>query len=112
MWSQTARLHCATRPCGTTTGSCSTRCCPGAAGEAALRGAAVGACDGIVPDVTLRGRGGFEVCRALRERDCWAPVLLLTARGRVGDGIRGLDAGAGDCLPKPFDFGELLARLR
>jgi two-component system, OmpR family, response regulator len=48
----------------------------------------------------------------LRERECWAPVLMLTARGQVGDRIRGLDAGADDYLAKPFDFGELLARLR
>ena len=43
---------------------------------------------------------------------CWAPVLMLTARGQVADRIRGLDAGADDYLVKPFDFGELLARLR
>jgi two-component system OmpR family response regulator len=81
-------------------------------GEAALRDASVWDYDGIVLDVMLPGRDGFEVCRALRERGCWAPVLLLTARGRVGDRIHGLDAGADDYLAKPFDFGELLARLR
>src|SRR3954451_11922193 len=60
----------------------------------------------------LPKRDGFEVCRALRGRGCWAPVLMLTARRAVDDRIRGLDAGADDYLPKPFDFGELLARLR
>jgi two-component system OmpR family response regulator len=81
-------------------------------GESALRDASVWDYDGIVLDVMLPGRDGFEVCRALRERDCWAPVLVLTARGHVDDRIRGLDAGADDYLAKPFDFGELLARLR
>jgi two-component system OmpR family response regulator len=52
------------------------------------------------------------VCRALREEGRWSPVLMLTARDGVGDRIRGLDAGADDYLIKPFDFGELVARLR
>jgi two-component system OmpR family response regulator len=81
-------------------------------GEQALLEAAVWDYDAIVLDVLLPGRDGFAVCRALRERGCWAPVLMLTARGRVADRIGGLDAGADDYLVKPFDFGELLARLR
>jgi two-component system OmpR family response regulator len=81
-------------------------------GERALFEAAVYEYDAIVLDVLLPGRDGFAVCRALRERGCWAPVLMLTARGQVGDRIGGLDAGADDYLVKPFDFGELLARLR
>ena len=81
-------------------------------GDAALMQAAVWEYDAIVLDVMLPGRDGFEVCRMLRERDCWAPILMLTARGQVGDRIRGLDVGADDYLAKPFDFGELLARLR
>ncbi len=68
--------------------------------------------DAIVLDVMLPGRDGFEVCRELRERGVWAPVLMLTARNAVEDRISGLDAGADDYLPKPFAFGELLARLR
>ena len=60
----------------------------------------------------LPGRDGFAVCRALRERERWVPVLMLTARADVSDRIRGLDDGADDYLVKPFDFGELLARLR
>ena len=81
-------------------------------GDAALRQAAVHPYDGIVLDLMLPGRDGMAVCRALRGRGCWAPVLMLTARGGVGDRIRGLDAGADDYLGKPFDFGELLARVR
>jgi two-component system, OmpR family, response regulator len=81
-------------------------------GDAALTQAAVWEYDGIVLDVMLPNRDGFDVCRTLRERDCWAPILMLTARGQVGDRIRGLDLGAADYLAKPFDFGELLARLR
>src|SRR3954454_2421906 len=68
--------------------------------------------DAVVLDVMLPGGDGFSVCRALRERGCWAPVLMLTARDGVDDRIRGLDAGADDYLGKPFDFGELLARVR
>jgi two-component system, OmpR family, response regulator len=81
-------------------------------GEAALMQAAVWDYDAIVLDVMLPRRDGFEVCRVLRERGCWAPVLMLTARGQVADRIEGLDVGADDYLAKPFDFGELLARLR
>lgn len=68
--------------------------------------------DAIVLDVMLPGADGFEICRDLRARERWAPILMLTARDAVDDKIRGLDAGADDYLPKPFDFGELTARLR
>jgi two-component system OmpR family response regulator len=81
-------------------------------GDAALTQAAVYDYDAVILDVMIPGRDGFEVCRTLRERDCWAPVLMVTARRGVDDRIRGLDAGADDYLAKPFDFGELLARLR
>jgi two-component system, OmpR family, response regulator len=81
-------------------------------GDAAVMQAAVWEYDAIVLDVMLPLRDGLDVCRALRERDCWAPVLMLTARGQVSDRILGLDVGADDYLVKPFDFGELLARLR
>jgi two-component system OmpR family response regulator len=81
-------------------------------GETALVQAGVFDYDGILLDIMLPRRDGLAVCAELRERGCWAPVLMLTARGQVGDRIRGLDAGADDYLPKPFDFGELLARLR
>jgi two-component system OmpR family response regulator len=81
-------------------------------GEAALRHAGVWDYDAVVLDLMLPARDGIEVCTVLRERGCWAPVLMLTARGGVPDRIRGLDAGADDYLAKPFAFGELLARLR
>ncbi len=72
--------------------------------------------DAIVLDVILEGTGppmdGFEVCRRLRERGCWSPVLMVTARDGVEDRVQGLDVGADDYLPKPFSFAELLARLR
>jgi len=55
---------------------------------------------------------GVEVCRMLRARGHWVPILMLTARDTVGDRVRGLDAGADDYLIKPFAFAELLARLR
>jgi DNA-binding response OmpR family regulator len=68
--------------------------------------------DAIVLDVLLPGADGYEVCERLRARDRWVPVLMLTALGEVADRIRGLEIGADDYLIKPFDFGELLARVR
>jgi two-component system OmpR family response regulator len=68
--------------------------------------------DAVLLDVLLPGMDGFAVCETLRRRERWMPVLMLTARTDVRDRIRGLDAGADDYLTKPFDFGELLARLR
>jgi two-component system OmpR family response regulator len=68
--------------------------------------------DAIVLDVMIPAPDGFEVCRELRNRGRWAPVLLLTARDSVDDRVTGLDAGADDYLAKPFSFAELLARLR
>lgn len=69
--------------------------------------------DVIVLDVMLPdGLDGFEVCRRLRGKGVWSPVLMLTARDAVEDRVTGLDAGADDYLAKPFAFDELLARLR
>ncbi len=68
--------------------------------------------DAIVLDVMLPDLDGFEVCRSLREKGKWAPVIMLTARDAVTDRVTGLDAGADDYLAKPFSFSELLARLR
>ena len=68
--------------------------------------------DVIVLDVMLPGIDGFEVCARLRRAQRWSPVLMLTARGAVGDRVRGLDVGADDYLAKPFSFAELTARLR
>jgi two-component system, OmpR family, response regulator len=66
----------------------------------------------IILDVMLPDFDGFEVCRGLREKGVWAPVIMLTARDSVGDRVRGLDAGADDYLVKPFSLAELAARLR
>jgi two-component system, OmpR family, response regulator len=68
--------------------------------------------DAVVLDVMIPAPDGFAVCRQMRAKNRWAPVLMLTARDSVDDRIRGLDAGADDYLVKPFSFGELLARLR
>jgi two-component system OmpR family response regulator len=81
-------------------------------GDDALVDAGVWDYDAVVLDLMLPRRDGFEVCRALRERGDGVPILMLTARAQVDDRIRGLDAGADDYLAKPFDFGELLARVR
>jgi two-component system, OmpR family, response regulator len=68
--------------------------------------------DAIVLDVMLGDGDGFDVVRTLRDRQRWAPVLMLTARDGIEDRVRGLDAGADDYLTKPFAFVELLARVR
>lgn len=68
--------------------------------------------DGIILDIMMPGRDGIDVLAALRKAGCKTPILLLTAKTQVDDRIRGLDAGADDYLPKPFDMGELLARIR
>jgi two-component system OmpR family response regulator len=81
-------------------------------GEDALLQARVYDYDAVILDVMIPAPDGVEVCRALRQDGRWAPVLMLTARDGVGDRIRGLDAGADDYLVKPFDYGELIARLR
>jgi len=81
-------------------------------GEDALWMARAVSYDAIVLDVMLPGLDGFAVCRELRGRDVWTPVLLLTARDAVADRVLGLDMGADDYLAKPFTFVELLARLR
>ena len=81
-------------------------------GDAALLQSGVYDYDAVVLDVMLPRRDGLEVCRTLRERGCWAPVLMLTARAAPPERVAGLDAGADDYLAKPFDFDELLARLR
>jgi two-component system, OmpR family, response regulator len=68
--------------------------------------------DAMVLDLLLPGRGGLDVLAELRRRGSAIPVLILTARSAVEDRVRGLDLGADDYLPKPFDFQELQARLR
>ena len=83
-----------------------------ATGDEALVLASLHDYESVLLDVMLPGMDGYEVCRRLRRRDRWLPVLMLTARAEVSDRIQGLDAGADDYLVKPFDFGELLARVR
>jgi DNA-binding response OmpR family regulator len=68
--------------------------------------------DAVVLDLGLPDIDGTEVLRRLRARERAVPVVVLTARGEVGDRVRGLDLGADDYLVKPFAFEELLARLR
>ena len=68
--------------------------------------------DGVVLDIELPVLDGLEVLKRLRRRKSKAPVLMLTARDAVHDRIRGLDLGADDYMTKPFEVGELVARLR
>ena len=81
-------------------------------GEEALYQAAINTYDIVILDVMIPGRDGFEVCRELRKSGLRIPILMLTARDAVEDRIKGLDHGADDYLTKPFEFRELLARLR
>ncbi|MEO8435727.1 MAG: response regulator transcription factor [Pyrinomonadaceae bacterium] len=81
-------------------------------GDDALYRASINDYDAVILDVMLPGRDGFAVCRELRAGGLHIPVLMLTARDAVEDRISGLDTGADDYLTKPFEFGELLARLR
>jgi two-component system response regulator MprA len=68
--------------------------------------------DAVLLDVGLPGMSGLDVCRTLRRSGNRVPILMLTARETIADRIAGLDAGADDYLPKPFDLGELEARVR
>jgi two-component system copper resistance phosphate regulon response regulator CusR len=81
-------------------------------GDAAIYRAAVSPYDAIILDVMLPIRDGFAVCREIRRRGLTTPVLMLTARDAIPDRIAGLDLGADDYLTKPFEFAEVLARLR
>ncbi len=68
--------------------------------------------DAIVLDVMLPGKDGFTVARELRDAKHYVPVLMLTARGRPEDVLKGFESGADDYLPKPFNLDILLARIR
>jgi DNA-binding response OmpR family regulator len=81
-------------------------------GDDALAAARVTAFDGMVLDIMLPGRDGLSVLRQLRGQKNTTPVLLLSARGEVNERVEGLDAGADDYLPKPFELVELVARVR
>ena len=67
--------------------------------------------DAVILDVMLPEMDGFDVCRAIR-RECDVPIIMLTARGEVMDRVVGLELGADDYLPKPFEPRELVARLQ
>lgn len=81
-------------------------------GISGLDCALTGLYDAILLDIMLPRLNGLEVLKSLRAQHITTPVLLLTARSEVEDKIHGLDTGADDYLTKPFDAGELLARLR
>lgn len=81
-------------------------------GEEALDYAREEAYDGIILDIMMPKKNGFQVLEELRREGCRTPILLLTAKGEVEFRIRGLDLGADDYLPKPFAMDELLARVR
>jgi DNA-binding response OmpR family regulator len=83
-------------------------------GESALQWleAGRGDFDIVILDVMLPGRDGFEVATALRKAGNIVPILMLTARGRPDDVLRGFESGADDYLPKPFELAILLARVR
>lgn len=68
--------------------------------------------DGMILDIMVPGKDGFSILNDIREQGNHTPVLLLTARDRIEDRVKGLDLGADDYLVKPFAFDELLARIR
>jgi two-component system copper resistance phosphate regulon response regulator CusR len=81
-------------------------------GEDAVYQAAVTDYDAVILDVLMPKRSGLDACREIRRRRNHVPILMLTARDALADRVTGLDAGADDYLTKPFEFDELLARLR
>jgi DNA-binding response OmpR family regulator len=81
-------------------------------GDEGLWLATEGSFDVIVLDILLPRRNGYQVCRAIRERGDWTPILMLTAKDGDLDEAEGLDTGADDYLAKPFSFPVLVARIR
>ena len=81
-------------------------------GDAAVFQAGTTDYDAVILDVMLPIKDGFAVCRTIRASGSTVPILMVTARDAIDARIEGLDCGADDYLVKPFDFGELLARLR
>jgi DNA-binding response OmpR family regulator len=67
--------------------------------------------DLVITDIILPGIDGIELCRKIREKDPWIPIIMLTALGTTDDKVEGFDAGADDYLVKPFEMRELLARI-
>ena len=81
-------------------------------GADALDYALAGQYDGLILDILMPGLDGIQVLKKLRERGITTPALFLTAKAEVDDRIKGLDTGADDYITKPFDMGELMARVR
>lgn len=81
-------------------------------GEKALFMAEVNPYDLIVLDIMLPGKDGISICKELRSKKIAVPILMLTAKDKIGDKVLGLDSGADDYLTKPFSFEEFLARVR
>jgi two-component system response regulator MprA len=81
-------------------------------GASALEAIAADKPDVLILDVMMPGIDGLTVCRVLRAQGDQTPILMLTARTETSDRVAGLDAGADDYLPKPFELEELLARIR
>jgi two-component system, OmpR family, copper resistance phosphate regulon response regulator CusR len=81
-------------------------------GEEGERLAAAAPYDGIILDLMLPDHDGVEICRNLRRAGMKTPILILTALSTTADKVTGLDAGADDYLTKPFEFDELIARVR
>jgi two-component system, OmpR family, copper resistance phosphate regulon response regulator CusR len=81
-------------------------------GQMGLRLALTKKFDLIILDVILPFMNGFEVCKKIREKDVGVPVLMLTALGTTEDKVDGFNSGADDYLVKPFEFAELLARIK
>lgn len=81
-------------------------------GEDGLEYALTGNYDIILLDIMLPKMSGYEVLQKIREKGISTPVLLISARGEVSDKIKGLDIGGDDYITKPFDTGELIARMR
>ncbi len=81
-------------------------------GIEALEKLAANTYDLVILDIMLPGKDGLEVCSEMRRAGMVTPVLMLTAQDQVFNRIQGLDCGADDYLTKPFDFGELSARIR
>ncbi len=81
-------------------------------GEKGLFLAEVNLYDLIILDIMLPGKDGISICKELRNKKIDAPILMLTAKDKIGDKVMGLDSGADDYLAKPFSFEEFLARVR
>ena len=81
-------------------------------GADALDYALAGQYDGLILDILMPGLDGIQVLKKLRERGITTPALFLTAKAEVDDRIKGLATGADDYITKPFDMGELMARVR